>query len=205
MHARKKKVERAKIPRKKEGKLHGRKMAEIQQVDDGAKERKRKPNFSVSEISAITESVQENLDILQSKLTNAITNEKKNQLWEEITKAVNGVGHANRSVQDVKDKWKNLHSVAKKEFTTFKRETKKTGGGPAPKQPFQASEKIIEILEDTNLQPAVSKQWPRLPGYTCNIILSHVSGHVMLFFIPHIAVCNAKRLNTRSKWISCKR
>ena len=120
MHARKKKVERAKIPRKKGGKLHGRKMAEIQQVDDGAKARKRKPCFSVSEISATTDSVQENLDILQSKLTNAITNKKKNQLWEEITKAVNAVGRANRSVQEVKDKWKNLHSVAKKEFTTFK-------------------------------------------------------------------------------------
>ena len=93
-----------------------RKMAEIQ-VDDATKARKRKPNFSVSEISAITESMQENLDILQSKLTNAITNKKKNQLWEEITKAVNAVGHASWSVQEVKDKWKNLHSVAKKEFT----------------------------------------------------------------------------------------
>ena len=55
----------------------------------------------------------------------------------------------NRSVQEVKDKWKNLHSVVKKEFATFKRETKKSGGGPATKQPSQASEKSIEILEDT--------------------------------------------------------
>ena len=124
-------------------------MAEIQPVDDDAKARKRKPNFSVSEISAIQENVQKNINILQTKLTNAITNKTKNELWEDITKAVNAVGRANRSVQEVKDKWKNLHSVAKKEFATFKRETKKTGGGPAPKQPSQASEKIVEILEDT--------------------------------------------------------
>ena len=38
MHARKKMVERAKIPRKK-GKLHGRKTAEIQPVDDDSKSR----------------------------------------------------------------------------------------------------------------------------------------------------------------------
>ena len=54
-------------------------MAETQPVDhDDAKARKRKPNFSVSEISAITEDVQKNIDILQSKLTNVITNKKKN-------------------------------------------------------------------------------------------------------------------------------
>ena len=83
------------------------------------------------------------------KCHNQQMNKKKNELWKEITKAVNAVGPANRSVQEVKDKWKNLHSVVKKEFATFKRETKKSGGGPAPKQPSQASEKIIKILEDT--------------------------------------------------------
>ena len=42
---------------------------------------------------------------------NAITNKKKNELWEEITKAVNAVGPANRSIQEVKDKWKNLDKI----------------------------------------------------------------------------------------------
>ena len=66
MHARKKMVERAKIPRKK-GKLHGRKMAEIQPVDDDAKARKRKPKFSVSEFSAIIENVQKNQSVQEVK------------------------------------------------------------------------------------------------------------------------------------------
>ena len=93
--------------------------------------------------------MRKNLDIIQSKLTNNITNKKKNQIWEEITKDVNAVGKANRTVQEVKDKWKNLHSTAKKEFSTFRKESKKTGGGPPPKQPSQSSEQIIEIFEDT--------------------------------------------------------
>ena len=112
-------------------------------------ERKRKPNFSMNEMSVITDSVRKNLDIIQSKLTNNITNKKKNQIWEEITKNVNAVGKANRTVQEVKDKWKNLHSTAKKEFSAFRKESKKTGGGPPPKQPSQSSEQIIEIFEDT--------------------------------------------------------
>ena len=45
---------------------------------------------------------------------------------------MNAVGTAGPTVAEVKDKWKNLHSTANKEFATFKRETKKTGGGPAP-------------------------------------------------------------------------
>ena len=124
-----------------------RKMAESE-IEIKA-ERKRKPNFSMNEMSVITDSVQKNLDIIQSKLTNNVTNKKKNQIWEEITKDVNAVGKANRTVQEVKDKWKNLHSTAKKEFSTFKKESKKTGGGPPPKQPSQSSEQIIEIFEDT--------------------------------------------------------
>ena len=40
-------------------------------------ERKRKKNFPVNEITAITESVRKNLEIIQSKLTNSITNKRK--------------------------------------------------------------------------------------------------------------------------------
>ena len=88
------------------------------------KDRKRKQNFSVYEIEVITDNVKKNLDLIQSKLTNAVTNKKKQMLWEEITQAVNAVGTAKRTVTEVKEKWKNLHSTAKKEFAEFKRETK---------------------------------------------------------------------------------
>ena len=125
------------------------KMAESEVKELKVKERKRKPNFSPLEISVITESVKKNIDVIQSKLTNNITNKKKSQVWEEITKEVNAVGRANRSVQEIKDKWKNLHSTAKKEFSNYKKEYKKTGGGPPPKPPSQSSEQIIDIFEDT--------------------------------------------------------
>ena len=44
---------------------------------------------------------------------------------------------------------KNLHSQAKKEFSGFKRETQKTGGGKAPKEPSAATAKIIDLMKDT--------------------------------------------------------
>ena len=55
--------------------MHERKIAdkEVMEVETEA-ERKRKTNFSINEISLITESMRKNIDIIQSKLTNNITN-----------------------------------------------------------------------------------------------------------------------------------
>ena len=39
----------------------------------------RKQNFSASEIAVLTEKVEENLSVLQSKFTNSVTNQKKNE------------------------------------------------------------------------------------------------------------------------------
>ena len=55
------------------------------------KERKRMHNFSAYEIEVITNNVKKNLDLIQSKLANAVTNKQKQMLWEEITQAVNVV------------------------------------------------------------------------------------------------------------------
>ena len=52
--------------------------------------------LSVNEISVIAESVRQNLGTIQSKLTNAVTNRRKNEIWEEIAKEVNAVGHAGK-------------------------------------------------------------------------------------------------------------
>lgn len=109
----------------------------------------QKANFSPAEISVLTEKFEENMDILQSKFTNSITNAKKNKIWEEISEAVNAVGVTARSTQEVRDKWKNLQSHAKREFSSFKSEQKKTGGGPAPPNPSEASLKIINMFSDT--------------------------------------------------------
>lgn len=111
--------------------------------------RERKPNFSAAEVSVLTDQVEKNLEVIQSKLTNNITNKKKNKIWEEITAAVNAVANSKRTTQEIKDKWKNLTCKAKREYSTLKRARKETGGGPQPKQPSEATERIINIYEDT--------------------------------------------------------
>ena len=50
---------------------------------------------------------------------------------------MNGVGRVDHSIKEKNDKWKNFHSRAKKEFSNYNKEYKKTGGGPPPMPPCQ--------------------------------------------------------------------
>ena len=118
----------------------------------GEKQRKkRKLNFILTEIDLLTSKVQENLDVLQSKLTNAITNQRKNKIWDNINNEINAIGVANRTASEIKEKCKNLTSFAKKTFANVNRQMRKTGGGPPPKEPTAVQERIIKIFEDTPL------------------------------------------------------
>ena len=109
----------------------------------------RKHNYSASEIPILTQKVEDNLAILSSEFTNSVTNLKEKQVWWEITASVNSVGVVKRTETEVREKWKNLHSAAKREFTKFRQESKKTGGGPTPKEISATTSKIIELFQDT--------------------------------------------------------
>ena len=60
--------------------------------------------------------MEENLEIIQSKPTNSVTNRTKQETWAKIAAQVNAGSVAHCSVQEIKDKWKNLQSTAKKEL-----------------------------------------------------------------------------------------
>ena len=66
-------------------KIIAERVAGREEINSKAKERKRKPNFSVYEIGMITENVENHLETSQSQLTNNVTNIKKQEIWEEIT------------------------------------------------------------------------------------------------------------------------
>ena len=54
-----------------------------------------------------------------------------------------------QTTAEVREKWRNLHSQAKKEFSGLAKEQKKTGGGPAPKMPSAFTAKVINIFKET--------------------------------------------------------
>ena len=92
--------------------------------------------------------MEENLQAIQSKFTNSITNKTKNEIWAKIAGQVNAIGVAHCSVQEIKDKWKNLQTTAKKEFSRQRRSYGQTGGGPPCKKTKEATEKIMRLFEN---------------------------------------------------------
>lgn len=68
---------------------------------------------------------------------------------EKIADIVNAVGVAMRTTTEVREKWRNLHSQAKKEYSELSKEEKKTGGGPAPKMPSTLTAKVTDLFKET--------------------------------------------------------
>lgn len=110
--------------------------------------RLKKPNFSVGEEDMIQQEVEKNLSVLTGKLNNHTTIKQKNQIWEDITSKVNSLGVAFRTATEVRNKWRNTTREAKSAFTRHKNDVQKTGGGPTPKAPSAAVEKVMALFQD---------------------------------------------------------
>ena len=70
-----------------------------------------------------------NHKVLFGTLGGALTNKKKNMLWEKEAIAVNAASSQRRSLTDIKEKWLDLKSSAKKAVAVHRRDIAATGGG----------------------------------------------------------------------------
>jgi len=62
----------------------------------------RKANFSDEEMSYLLEEFGENASVLQSILTNSVTNKRKKHIWEAICAKVNSRGMERRTIAELK-------------------------------------------------------------------------------------------------------
>lgn len=108
--------------------------------------RNRKANFTASETTLLLEEAEKNIVVIRNKFSSVITNKKKTEVWEDITRKVNALGVCQRSTQEIKDKWRGMVGNAKKEHCQIKKSIKQTGGGHGPASPNAASKKIIDIF-----------------------------------------------------------
>ena len=94
---------------------------------------------------------EENLTVIREKFSNTISNKMKAQVWQAISNKVNSLGVAQRTINEVKDKWRSMVGVARKEFNLEKRLRKtETGGGKQP-APCQLMPSELFIFLRTNL------------------------------------------------------
>ena len=86
-------------------------------IESSPAKRPRKPNFTPTECAVIFEEAEENLSIIKSKFSSALSNKNKSRVWEEITTKVNALCVCKRSVAEVKEKWRGMVSSARKEHS----------------------------------------------------------------------------------------
>ena len=128
-------------------KIIAERVAGREEINSKAKERKRKPNFSVYEIGMITENVENHLETSQSQLTNNVTNIKKQEIWEEITWAVNVSGNSKPYGGWGERQVEKPSQYREKKVSELKREPRKNRGEPPQKPPSVSSNEII-VFED---------------------------------------------------------
>ncbi|CAL8275826.1 unnamed protein product, partial [Arctogadus glacialis] len=95
--------------------------------------RKRKVNFTDVEIRKLIQLYSENKTALTAKQSNVVTNKSKQETWTFIMESLNSCSDSgcHRTDGDIKKKWKDLLSRAKKDVSALKHHP--TGGGPPPK------------------------------------------------------------------------
>ncbi|VDI15911.1 Hypothetical predicted protein [Mytilus galloprovincialis] len=123
-------------------------MAESAEPNPSKLKRLKKTNFTVGEEDL--QLVEKHSSIINRKLykySNQPVEKKK--VWDDIAIKVNSLGVAIRTATEDRNKWRNTTRVAKAVYTTHRSELFKTGGGPAPKQPSSAVEKVIHLMKDT--------------------------------------------------------
>ena len=108
----------------------------------------RKANFSSNECQLILQCTEDNLEVLRGKFSNNLTNKRKNEVWKSISDRANSLGVASRSVKEVKEKWRAMCGVARREVGNEKRSLGQTGGGKTPPPPNETSQRIIQLIVD---------------------------------------------------------
>lgn len=108
---------------------------------------KRKPNYSDDDNLFLLGEFEKNKEILRSKMSTTEVNKRKYEVWQEICYKLNQRNpQVQRSVYEVRRKWKNMVTAAKKEATSSK--------GDRP--PSQVTQRIMRGYFETDDQTNVN-------------------------------------------------
>lgn len=135
----------------------------MESQEQDAKARPRGPNFSEQEKDLLVDLVAPYQRVIECNITNKKSNEHKNSAWEEIGQKFNSQNASMRSTASLRNLYSTMKSGAKKKVAEqkvnlkknnfpflnvflFQRETRATGGGPAPRLVGSATEKLVSLL-----------------------------------------------------------
>lgn len=107
---------------------------------------KRKPNFTDAEKLFLVQQYELYKPILSSRLCDGVTNRHKQDIWLKITAELNARNpHVDRTTKDVKKKWENLATQARKEMIDYRQSL---GTSAVITPPSAITMKVLELLDD---------------------------------------------------------
>ncbi|XP_018377336.1 PREDICTED: uncharacterized protein LOC108757379 [Trachymyrmex cornetzi] len=111
----------------------------------------RAKKFTTSEKNDLLDIIFLYCHVLENKVTDNITNLKKDEAWTNITIEYNKNRTTIRSEKNLRLCWDNIKRDTRKYYATLKRETYKTGGGVLTLEKNPIFERAKEILGDTTV------------------------------------------------------
>ena len=115
---------------------------------------KRKPKFTERESLFLISQFERNSGVLTSKLNDASTNKRKVEVWKRICSDYNSRNPIiSRTADDLKRKWRNMVSAAKRELLESSAHSESVEQLLAPRKCSPVSQRIIEILRITVAGP----------------------------------------------------
>lgn len=128
--------------------------------------RKRKANFSNDETETLVWNVVRHFSALYGSEALRAHPVRRKQLWTQIQSRVNFLGYTERSIDDLKHKWRDLRLDVKKKITSKKHLPMNRAGGPLHKPRLTPLEKMVA---STFLQASHDSE-PEIildPGQSC--------------------------------------
>ena len=109
----------------------------------GAQVSKRRPNFTGAEVEMMLQGVEFKRAILFSSVNEGYKHSQKNEAWDYL------MSGQRRTSAEVRKKWADLKSEAKKRIAKVNREIMATGGGSAGLRLGEMDQRIQAILGTT--------------------------------------------------------
>lgn len=112
--------------------------------------RKRKQSFVIEEVQILLDEVENQKKTLFNRFKGTLDSRKKKQAWEAISDKMAAVTGVARSGEEVRKKWQDFSSLAKRKAAGIRRDIASTGGGPQTSAPLTAEEeRALSIMGST--------------------------------------------------------
>ncbi|KAK2816654.1 hypothetical protein Q7C36_022925 [Tachysurus vachellii] len=124
--------------------------------DGAVRYKKRKANFSFSEVHILLDEVRKNRHIVVGKFNSGIPSDVKRRKWTEITQRINEIGECDREVSEVIKKWSDLKCDTKRKIAALH-----TGVALPHSSDLTQTENIVSSILELDKKPWEATRSPR--------------------------------------------